>query len=117
MTRLALILALLPCAAFADALPPRVSVHHDAPPGSAWYARATIENRRGLYNETTLHETDLGPVAVQYWTTLPSAKNDAASADRACVVATPPGIVAMPECVEVLEQETGEILLLKYLGG
>ena len=117
MTRLAFALALMPLAALADPLPPRVTVHHDAPPGAAWFARVTIENRRGLYNETTTHDTAHGRVAVQYWTTLPSAVNDAASADRACVVATPPGIVALPECAEILEQETGEILLLRYLGG
>lgn len=95
----------------------RVSVHHDAPPGAAWYARLRIENRIGVYNRTTTHATAQGPVSVQYWTTLPSVIGDPASADRACVVSTPPGVIASPDCVEILETDAGEIRLLKYIGG
>jgi hypothetical protein len=97
--------------------PPRVTVHHDPSPGAAWFARIVVENRIGVYNRATAHDTAHGPVTVEYWTTLPSAVGDPGSADRACVVSLPPGVVAVPECVEILETERGEILLLKYLGG
>jgi hypothetical protein len=120
MTRLSMLLTALAAPALADDFPmqpPRVTVHHDPSPGAAWYARVVVENRIGLYNRATEHQTAHGPVTVEYWTTLPSAVGDPGSADRACVVGLPPGVVAVPECVEILETERGEILLLKYLGG
>lgn len=95
----------------------RVTVDHNPPPGAAWFARVQIDNRIGTYNRVTTHDTAHGPVSVQYWTTPPHALHDPASADRACVLSLPPGVVAMPECVEILEQQRGEILLLRYLGG
>ena len=97
--------------------PPRVTVHHDPSPGAAWYARVVLENRIGLYNRATVHDTAHGSVTVEYWTTLPSAVGDPGSADLACVVSLPPGVVAVPECVEILETERGEMFLLRYLGG
>lgn len=99
-------------------LPPeRVTVHHDPSPGAAWFARVVIENRIGMYNRATVHDTAHGPVTVEYWTTLPSAVGDPGSADRACIVAMPDGVVAVPECIEIMETESGEMFLLKYLGG
>lgn len=119
MTRLALLLTVMAVPALADEyLPPaRVTVHHDPSPGAAWYARIVIENRIGMYNRATVHDTAHGPVTVGYWTTLPSAIGDPGSADRACVVAMPDGVVAVPECIEILEAERGEMFLLKYIGG
>jgi hypothetical protein len=32
-------------------------------------------------------------------------------------VALPPGVVAVPECIEVMEEERGEMLLMKWIGG
>lgn len=118
MTRLALLLTVIAAPAMAEEyLPPRVTVHHDPSPGAAWFARVVVENRIGLYNRATEHQTAHGPVTVEYWTTLPSAVGDPGSADRACVISLPPGVVAVPECVEILETERGEMFLLRYLGG
>ena len=119
MLHLIIIAALAASPAMADeyAQPPRVTIYHDPPPGAAWYARAVVENRIGMYNRATTHETAHGPVTVQYWTTIPSAVGDPSSADRACVVSLPPGVVAVPECVEIMETESGEMFLLRYIGG
>jgi hypothetical protein len=117
--RLAPLLIILAAPALAEEYipPPRVTVHHDPGPSAAWYARIVVENRIGVYNRATTHDTAHGPVTVEYWTTLPSAVGDPGSADRACVVAMPDDVVAVPECVEILETERGEMFLLKYLGG
>jgi hypothetical protein len=117
--RLAALLTTIAAPALAEQYipPPRVTVHHDPSPGAAWYARVVVENRIGVYNRATTHDTAHGPVTVQYWTTAPHAIGDPGSADRACVVSLPPGVVAVPECVEILETERGEMFLLRYLGG
>ena len=112
--RLAFLLAgAFPGAAMAE----RVTVHHDAPPGASHYARLVILNISGVYNQTETLATAHGPVSVEYVTTLPNKVNDPASADHACVVALPDGVIAVPECIDVMEQDRGEILLMEWVGG
>lgn len=81
------------------------------------FAVAVIENRRGLYNAIETHDTPYGPVSIEYLTTNPSKVGDPASADDACVVSLPDGVVAVPMCVTIMEQEHGEIRLMLFLGG
>lgn len=100
-----------------DGLQTRVTVHHDPAPGDDWFARLVIINRIGLYNETELLGTDHGAVAVTYTTTIPASLNDPESADQACVTDLPPGVVARPDCVTMLEATTGTIFLIRYIGG
>jgi hypothetical protein len=99
------------------AIPSRMTVHHDAPPGAGWFARVVIENRIGTYNATEVLETAHGPVGIEYTTTPPFKVGDPASADRVCAVSLPPGVLAVPECLDVMEQDRGEMLLLKWIGG
>ena len=95
----------------------RVTAHHDAPPGAAWFARRVIDNQNGVYHATETLDTAHGPVSVRYSTTIANKRNDPASADSACVVALPDGVVAVPECLDVMEQETGQIFLMQWNGG
>jgi len=95
----------------------RAAVHHDPGAGDGWYARVTVQNLRGVYNRTEHHETAHGPVALSYTTSLPSQVNDPASADTACIVDMPEGVAAHPQCIDIMELESGEILLFQYLGG
>lgn len=86
------------------------------PDSAAHYALIEVQNRIGTYNETREYQTQHGPVSISYTTTRPSMRNDPASADTACVVALPDGVVAVPQCVDVLELETGQIALMLYEG-
>lgn len=95
----------------------RVTVHHDAPPGAAHYARLVIKNRIGTYNQIETQGTAKGPVSVEYVTTPPSRVGDPGSADHACVVALPDGVIAVPPCIDIMEMESGEILLQEWIGG
>ena len=88
-----------------------------APPGAAHFATVHVENRFGIYNETVSLPTQHGPVQVKYTTTIPSARHDPASADRACVISAPANVIASPWCLDVMEDDTGEILLIWYVGG
>ena len=118
MIRLTLALLCIASPALADewTTPPRFTIT-PAPPGLAHYATVDVINRIGTYNETVTLPTQHGPVSLQYTTTMPSRLNDPASADHACAVALPPGVVAVPECIDVMEEERGEMLLMLYLGG
>lgn len=95
----------------------RVKIYEDPSTNDGWFARAEIHNVRGMYNETETDPTSLGDIQIQYVTSRPSQVNDINSADSACVVSLPEGVVAIPECVSILEQETENIYLYKYLGG
>jgi hypothetical protein len=95
----------------------RVTVHHDPAPGAAWYARLEVRNRIGTYNDTETLDTSHGPVSVRYTTTPCSKVGDPACADTACVVAVPAGVVAVPECIDVMETKSGEVLLMEWIGG
>ena len=95
----------------------RVQVVEDPTPKDAWYARAVVRNVLGLHNETEREPTSLGDVHINYRTSRPSALKDKNSADEACVVLLPVGVIAIPECVSVLEEETETIYLYRYLGG
>ena len=103
------------CATLIAASPDRVTIIPTDGPDH--YAVALIENRRGLYHRTETHDTAHGPVSIEYTTTLPSTVGDPASADTACVVALPDGVVAVPMCVQIMEQETGQIWLIEFVGG
>lgn len=81
------------------------------------FAVAIIHNRIGTYNKAEVEATEHGDVVIEYTTTQPHALNDPASADRACVIAMPDGVVAVPMCVDVLEQETGRIEFRVFVGG
>jgi hypothetical protein len=109
-TRLALILALCAAPAWAErtTLTPVDAADH--------FAVIEVRNIFGLYHGVETHETQHGPVSVEYKTTVAHAVNDPASADTACVVALPDGVVAVPMCVDVLEQETGRIALMIFEG-
>ena len=96
---------------------PRMTLHADPPPGAAWFARIIVQNRIGTYNSVETLATAHGSVSLEYTTTPPHRLNDPASADRVCVVALPPGVVAVPECLDVMEQESGTVLLMKWIGG
>lgn len=115
----ALALILAATSALAEDFTPaaRMSLHADPPPGAAWFARVVIQNRIGTYNRVETLSTEHGPVALEYTTTPPSRRNDTASADRVCVVALPDGVMAVPECLDVMEQESGELFLVKWIGG
>jgi hypothetical protein len=76
-----------------------------------------VKNYIGTYNETETILTEHGDVLVEYLTTKPHARNDPASADTACVVSIPDGVIANPVCVDILEMETESIYLFQYLGG
>lgn len=95
----------------------RMTIHADPPPGAVWFARVVIQNRIGTYNRVETLDTAHGPVALEYTTTPPHRLNDPASADRVCVVALPDGVQAVPECLDVMEQESGTVLLMKWIGG
>ena len=109
--------ALLAFASLAMAQEDRVSIHHDAGPNDAWYARAEIRNLFGRYDLTRIYATAHGPVSISYATTTPSAANDPASADRSCVTELPDGVAASPMCIDILERESGSIYLFVYIGG
>lgn len=94
----------------------RVQIFEDPQPGDGWYARALVRNVRGLYNDVEREHTTEGDVHIQYRTSQPSAVKDVNSADEACVVQLPEGVVAIPECVQPLEEETETIFLYKHLG-
>jgi hypothetical protein len=94
----------------------RVEIFEDPEPQDGWYARAVVRNVRGSYNETETESTSLGSVGVEYKTTKPSLVNDPDSADSACVVFLPEGVVAIPECVTILEEDSKTIYLYKYNG-
>lgn len=119
MTRAPFLYAALLLIVMASALhaEPRVTAHHDPGPSDGWFARLVVTNLRGTWNRVETLDTSHGPVAVRYTTTPPSKVGDPASADHACVVALPDGVVAVPECMDVMEQETGEILLYEFVGG
>jgi hypothetical protein len=95
----------------------RCQLVEDAPAGASWFARVEVKNFVGKYNATETVPTEHGDVLVEYMTTLPYAKNDPGSADTACVVSLPDGIIANPACVDILETETESIYLFQFLGG
>jgi hypothetical protein len=103
--------------ATSDHLYDRVQIYEDPGTNDSWFARAEVTNVLGVYDNTETELTSEGAVSIQYTTTLPSARKDINSADEACVVGLPDGIIAIPECVSVLEQEKENIYLYKYLGG
>lgn len=96
----------------------RVEIFEDPQkPKDSWFARAVVTNVTGLYNEVETENTSRGLVAIQYETSIPNKANDPNSADTACVVSLPDGVIAIPECVDILEEETETIFLYDYLGG
>jgi hypothetical protein len=100
----------------ATTAPERITLH-PAPPGEAHFATVEVENRFGLYTATVTLPTIHGPVEVHYVTTIASIPGDPDSADRACVTSAPANVIALPQCLDVLEGETGEIRLIWYVGG
>ena len=96
--------------------PERITLH-PAPTGAAHFATVQVENRFGLYTATVALPTIHGPVQVHYVTTIASIPGDPASADRACVTSAPANVIALPQCLDVLEGEVGEIRLIWYVGG
>lgn len=96
---------------------PRGTLYADAPAHDEWFARIEVHNRTGTYNEVETHPTVHGDVQMEYLTTPPSAVNDPNSADSACIVALPDGVVAYPMCLTIMEQTTDNIFLYRYLGG
>jgi hypothetical protein len=112
MTRI-IALLILASPAHAD----RITLHPETSPGAAHFARLAIVNRIGTYNETVTLDTAHGPVSVEYTTTPCTAAGVAACADTVCVVVAPEGVVPVPECAEIMERESGEILLMKWIGG
>jgi hypothetical protein len=100
----------------ATTAPERITLH-PAPTGAAHFATVEVENRFGLYTATVTLPTIHGPVEVHYVTTIASIPGDPDSADRACVTSAPVNVIALPQCLDVLEGETGEIRLIWYVGG
>ena len=100
----------------ATTAPERMTLH-TAPTGAAHYAKVQVEKRFGLYTATVTLPTMHGPVQVHYVTTIASIPGDRASADRACVTSAPVNVIALPQCLDVLEGEVGEIRLIWYVGG
>jgi hypothetical protein len=82
-----------------------------------YVAGRAIVNRIGTYNETVTLDTVHGPVSVEYTTTPCTAAGVLACADTVCVVVAPDGVVPVPECAEIMEKDSGEILLMKWVGG
>lgn len=94
----------------------RVHIFEDPKSNDGWYARAVVRNVRGTYNEVEIEPTSEGDVHIQYRTSPPATVGDADSADEACAVSVPEGVVAIPECVTIMEEETETIFLYKHLG-
>lgn len=95
----------------------RVEIFEDPTSLDSWYARAVITNVRGSYNAIEKDETSLGTVGIKYVTTVSAKLNDPDSADIACVVELPDNVIAIPECVSILEEDEETIYLYEYLGG
>jgi hypothetical protein len=95
----------------------RVEIYEDPKPTDGWFARAVINNVRGSYNAVEVDTTSKGDVGIKYTTTTPSKVNDIDSADEACVEFLPEGVVAIPQCVLIMEEEKETIFLYEYLGG
>lgn len=95
----------------------RVEVFEDPSSTDDWFARAVVRNVRGSYNEVEVESTPKGDVGIRYTTTQPSKVGDPNSADEACVDFLPDGVVAIPRCVTIMEEETETIFLYEYLGG
>ncbi len=95
----------------------RVEIFEDSGPEDAWYARAVILNIRGSYNAVETDLTSKGEVGIRYVTTPSSKLNDEDSADEACVVYLPDNVIAIPECVSILEEDEETIYLYEYFGG
>lgn len=96
---------------------PRGVLIENTNPADAWFARIEVHNRTGTYNKVETHPTAYGDVLMEYLTTRPSMVGDPASADSACVVALPDGVIAQPPCLTIMEQETESIFLLLFTGG
>lgn len=111
------ILPFIFAAAVSPAFAERITLKSDAGNGDAWFARLLIENKNGVYNATETHETEHGSVSAQYTTTMPNKVGDPTSADLVCVTDMPSGVIAVPMCLHVMEQESGEILLMLFVGG
>jgi hypothetical protein len=54
---------------------------------------------------------------MEYVTTRPNLVGDPNSADSACIVALPDGVIADPVCLTIMEQTTESIFLFRYIGG
>jgi hypothetical protein len=96
---------------------PRGRLVENTDPNATWFARIAVHNMRGTYNEVETHLTAHGDVLLEYLTTSPSTVGDPLSADSACVVQLPEGVIAQPPCVTIMEQEEESIFLLLFIGG
>jgi hypothetical protein len=84
---------------------------------AACFAIVRIENRHGWYNEVETLPTEFGPVAIRYRTVGSHTAGSAANADKVAVEILPPGVLAMPMQMDILDGDTGTICLREYIGG
>lgn len=89
----------------------RMSVHPGQDP---CFAVVQIQNRVGYYNEVEHLETDHGTVSIEYQTIGGHNPDDH---DLIEVRALPDGVAARPMHLVLPDGETGQVCLMRYLGG